>query len=212
MASGRKLDTKNMKHLNLKLVSLVLASALTACGGGGSPASSGFAPPPSGTVPTGGSQPTPGSPSVPIAQEVINGIAVPPDPGAAKDATLAGVDSDHNGIRDEIDRWIATKYGDKTGALEAIRMEARVKQKLMLSHPTTNGEALSIVYESMDVGGCIGNKLRSEGVVTDQVFNESIIRTYNTRERIDARKNVFSLAGMIVRDVKETTFTCPYTQ
>ena len=60
--------------------------------------------------------------------EKINGIVVPPDPGSAKDLTVAGVNLDGNGIRDEIDRWIATKYWDKPGALDAIRVNHPIHQ------------------------------------------------------------------------------------
>ncbi len=41
----------------------------------------------------------------------INGIPVPPDPGPANDATLAGIDANHNGVRDDVERAIAEKYG-----------------------------------------------------------------------------------------------------
>jgi len=181
---------------------LVLSAiVLPACGGGTS----------AGRTAAGAAGFPPSPTSAPLAQpETINGIVVPPDPGDAKDATLAGVDTDHNGIRDEIDRWIATQYGNKPGALEAIRWSARVSQKLMLSNPSTKAQALAAIYESMDVGKCTGTKLSTEGVSWSQYFNEKMIRTYNTRERIDARKRIFALAGMIVRNVKETTITCPY--
>lgn len=44
--------------------------------------------------------------------EVINGISVPPEPDkAANNATVAGVDSNSNGVRDDIERMIAEKFG-----------------------------------------------------------------------------------------------------
>lgn len=144
------------------------------------------------------------------APNVINGIAVPPDPGAAKDATIAGVDSDNNGIRDEIDRWIATKYGDKPGALEAIQMVARSDQLLLNSTPATQADAIYTVYQSFDVGACTYEKLDNEGVRSTALFNESMIRTYNTRARIDARKKIFASVGMILRSVTDSVIDCPY--
>jgi hypothetical protein len=181
------------------LASIVLISA---CGGGTASAQNQTSGTPTVVIP--GSAPTP------VADELINGIKVPPDPGAAKDATLAGIDSDNNGIRDEIDRWIATKFGDKPGALEPIRMVAQSDQELLLSTPINQKEALAVAYKSMDVGGCVGDKLRSEGLIANAVFNESMVRTYNTRERIDAVKKADQMAGMIVRSVAESTITCPY--
>lgn len=166
-------------------------------------------------VACGGSSATPqavAASPVAVVVGMINGIVVPPDPGASRDATLAGVDTDGNGIRDEIDRWIASQYADKPGALEAIRMVAKIGQKLMLSNPVNQSDALAIVYESMDVGGCVGGKLRQEGIVAGHFFNELMFRTYDTRERIDARKKVFSLAGMIVRSTDEAASNCPYSR
>jgi hypothetical protein len=118
------------------------------------------------------------SEAVATVVEIINGIPVPPDPGAAKDATLAGVDSDHNGIRDEIDRWIATKYGDKPGALEAIRMVARVTQKLMVANPLNEAEAKVLVDESIDVGWCADKKLRSEVHASGNVLNDLMTKQF----------------------------------
>jgi hypothetical protein len=151
-----------------------------------------------------------GLPSAQTKQEVINGIEVPPDPGAAKDATLQGVDTDGNGIRDELDRWIATQYGDKPQALDAIRWSVRSSQKYLTTEANTKQQALALIYTNMDVGGCIWRKLDADGVPSSSFFNEELIRTYNTRERIDARKKLMELAGMISRSTKETTIACPY--
>ncbi|MDX8380534.1 MAG: hypothetical protein R8M14_00305 [Ghiorsea sp.] len=44
---------------------------------------------------------------------LFNSVAVaqpsglPPDPGAAGRGTLAGIDSDNDGVRDDVQRWIA---------------------------------------------------------------------------------------------------------
>src|SRR5216683_231714 len=37
-------------------------------------------------------------------------ITLPPDPGAAGKATLQGIDSDGDGVRDDIQRYIALTY------------------------------------------------------------------------------------------------------
>lgn len=184
------------------LIFTVLAAALlTACGGGSSGAQVAFP-----ATPASAAAPAITSP----AQESINGIPVPPDPGAEKDSTVAGIDTDKNGIRDEIDRWIATKFGDKPGALEAIRMNLKTSQKLLMMNPQTQAEALAIAFEDFDVGICTGNKLRTEGVNASAFFNEQFLRTYNTRERLDRHKKQSSMTGMIVRNVNDSTVDCPF--
>ena len=35
------------------------------------------------------------------------GEGIPPDPGPANDLTIAGIDSDSDGVRDDVERWIA---------------------------------------------------------------------------------------------------------
>ncbi len=163
-------------------------------------------------VACGGSSAPPQSPaSAPVtAVEKINGIVVPPDPGATKDDTVAGIDTDHNGIRDEIDRWIATQYGDKPGALDALRMGAMSDQRLLEVVPVNKQEAQSLMYQGFDVGICTYRKLDEEGVNSSLFFNEVMLRTFNTKSRIEAEKHVSNLAGMIVRNIKESTITCPY--
>lgn len=72
--------------LDRRLLSTVtVCMLLGACGGG----SGGSTPPPTTT-------------------ETINGITVPLEPSAAlRDASLAGVDSNANGVRDEVERLLA---------------------------------------------------------------------------------------------------------
>lgn len=42
---------------------------------------------------------------------ILDPIQVPPEPDSAiNDATLAGVDINHNGIRDDVERWIAKTF------------------------------------------------------------------------------------------------------
>lgn len=47
-------------------------------------------------------------------------IEIPPDPGEAGKVTLDGIDSDNNGVRDDIQRYIALTYFDKTDIQKAL--------------------------------------------------------------------------------------------
>jgi hypothetical protein len=72
------------------IASLVL---LTSCGGGG-----------------GATAPVANTPTPSANTQVINGISVPPEPDpVVNNATLAGVDSNNNGVRDDVERKIAEK-------------------------------------------------------------------------------------------------------
>lgn len=102
-------------------ISILIAALaiLSACGGGG-----GGSPGPSAG---GGATP-----------ETINGIAVPqiPDP-AANRATVAGVDANGNGVRDDVDRLLATEFGQSTTTYQESLRYARTQQAALVT-PTTS--------------------------------------------------------------------------
>ncbi len=94
----------------------VIAVGLVACGGGSGAGSN------SGTATT------------------INGIAVPPAPdAAANNATLAGVDSNGNGVRDDVERVLATKFGGTGGKYAEAVNHVKSEQSLITSQ---NNEAV----------------------------------------------------------------------
>lgn len=93
-----------LRRLALLVFSLFF---LSSCGGGG-----------------GGSN-TPTS----TTTEVINGIAVPPEPDpVANSSTIAGVDNNNNGVRDDVERKIISEKTDNyTGyLLTAKLMQAKM--------------------------------------------------------------------------------------
>ena len=66
--------------------------------------------------------------------ETINGIAVPPVPDAtANRATVAGVDTDGSGIRDDVDRTLATEFGQNAAAHQVAVTFARTLQAALAS-------------------------------------------------------------------------------
>ena len=70
------------------------------------------------------------------APEEINGISVPPVPDTTANlATIAGVDLNGNGIRDDVDRVLATEFGQSASAYQEASAYARTQQAA-LSNPT----------------------------------------------------------------------------
>lgn len=120
------MSNRFLKTNTVLLCTLLLAS----CGGGGG----------SSTTSTGSVTGTPT-----VTTEVINGITVPVAPDPVKNAaTLAGVDSNNNGVRDDVERSLAsmTTSADYPSALKY----AAAQQKLTISPiPKTRDEAL-ILY------------------------------------------------------------------
>lgn len=158
------------------------AVLLAACGGGGET----FSPP----------NPPPASPST------INGVAVPPDPGAAGATTVTGIDSDSNGIRDEVDRFLATKYGSNAAKLTAARTSAAALQRTLTADTSRKSAALLALQESADAGVCAGRTFRAAGANSSRELNEIFARTINTQARIAQRKALVESAGAFVRNIE----------
>jgi hypothetical protein len=68
-------------------------------------------------------------------QRVINGYTVPPEPDEKlNNSTVLGIDSDNNGVRDDVDRLVALNFPDPVKHALAIQ-GARATQ-ITLSDPT----------------------------------------------------------------------------
>lgn len=80
--------------------------------------------------------------------------SLPDDPGKAGKFTVEGIDSDNDGLRDDVQRFIALKYPDS----ELIRTMLAVYAKgLQVKIIDANDEALSVKHmqESMMLTNCI---------------------------------------------------------
>jgi hypothetical protein len=58
---------------------------------------------------------------------------LPPDPGEAGKATLEGIDSDGDGVRDDIQRYIALTYPDSEQTRAALTQRAKSLQNAILN-------------------------------------------------------------------------------
>ena len=57
-----------------------------------------------------------------IPQHLAN---LPPDPGPEGKLTIDGIDSDKDGMRDDVQRWIATEWGHSEIAVKALTLAAQ---------------------------------------------------------------------------------------
>ena len=60
-----------------------------------------------------------------IPQHLAN---LPPDPGEAGKLTIDGIDSDKDGVRDDVQRWIVQNWGHSERAVKGLTFIAQVKQ------------------------------------------------------------------------------------
>lgn len=61
-------------------------------------------------------------------------IALPPDPGEAGKATLAGIDSNNNGVRDDVERWIVLSFANELEKPPIVQASVALQQTLTSSN------------------------------------------------------------------------------
>ena len=132
-------------------------------------------------------QPSPNSNPV-----VINGHTLPPEPDPkVNNSTLLGIDSNNNGVRDDVEIWIYQTYKDKHPIYIDIAMQSGRANKLILVHPE---KALEIHNEVNKAVYCQSYYKYYASYFNDPILiKENAVNEYfrskiyfNTRERMDA--------------------------
>ena len=67
-----------------------------------------------------------------LAGILENNMGLPPDPGEAGKATLEGIDSDGDGVRDDVQRYIALNHPDSAKVRGALTMRAKNLQQALV--------------------------------------------------------------------------------
>ena len=81
---------------------------------------------------------------------VISGITVPPEPSSLiNNATLAGVDSNNNGVRDDVERVLAQQFGGTTDYSFAMAYARTYQDMLIAPTPTQRADALTVYSKIM---------------------------------------------------------------
>lgn len=110
----------------------------------------------------------------------VSVLPVPPDPGEAGKATLEGIDSDDDGVRDDIERYIVLTYPESERTRAALSQSARSIQE---SLPNAEDEAASITigHERARAMECLIYVHGPEQTIG--IFGELRAQLLNTDER-----------------------------
>ena len=85
------------------------------------------------------------------AQEVVNGYKLPPEPDPdLNNATLLGIDSNNNGIRDDVERFIVIKYQDHHKIVTEIGFQKAKAYQKILENPLNTMENHKALHDAMD--------------------------------------------------------------
>ena len=108
-------------------------------------------------------------------------LDLPPDPGPAGDDTIAGVDVNQNGVRDDIERWIGLNFRDSEKTRMALTQAYYPLQNFMLHARDNDRDA---VYNDMDAlqraGECLDYIRPDDGY---KLIEELKARVVNTSTR-----------------------------
>lgn len=112
-------------------------------------------------------------------QEIVNGYVLPPTPDPTlNNATLLGVDSNDNGIRDDVERKIVIKYV-KPIEIELMLSYAKIDQEIMAS---LESDVLVLERKGSRVSDCEMYLLK-QGIDIKNSVSDSENFTYNTKSR-----------------------------
>jgi len=80
--------------------------------------------------------------------EIIDGHTLPPDPGEVGKQTLLGIDSNNDGIRDDVERWIYKTYNHPIE--RAIFMQTARAYQVVITDPEKARENVQVMHNAVD--------------------------------------------------------------
>lgn len=102
---------------------------------------------------------------------------------SAESATVAGVDADQDGIRDDVNRYIATTYPNSAKSRSALMQYSKGVQRSFVN-VSTPGQAAALEPQLLRAGACVTAIMGSASAIT-----EIDVRMANTPARVKARSD-----------------------
>lgn len=108
----------------------------------------------------------------------VMGKNLPPDPGAEADKTVAGIDANQNGIRDDVELAVFEKYPNSAKTRAVLLQYALALQMIFIQPSLNTTNSTEIVRELSRADTCL-----ADTVSPRKSLNSS--RTYSDLEKID---------------------------
>ncbi len=94
-----------------------------------------------------------------LTMDDVMGVNLPPDPGAEADKTVAGVDANKNGIRDDVELAIFKEYPNSTKT-RAVLLQYALALQMEVVQPTVNkGTVTEVATEGSRADTCLADIL-----------------------------------------------------
>jgi len=127
----------------------------------------------------------------------VMGKNLPPDPGALADKTIAGIDANNNGIRDDVELAVFKEYPN-SAKTRAVLLQYALALQMEVIQPMVNKETVTAVAEKTSAGYfCIGQitsrvDMKKFIEVGDKLHNFVENKQINTEERKKAQKDFYN--------------------
>jgi hypothetical protein len=135
------------------------------------------------------------SQSVNISIILPDGDIIPEDPGEIGKETLAGIDSDSDGVRDDIEVFIFSRELDANEKVAAFQYINTMQNNILNSIDKV--QSVELTKETIKARYCLESKLGKEKM--DALLPKLKTKMYNTRERLLAwAQTEINFAGQII--------------
>ena len=130
--------------------------------------------------------------STKLTLDDVFGRNLPPDPGAEADKTVAGIDANTNGIRDDVELAIFKEYPD-SAKTRAVLLQYALALQMEVTQPMVNTETVTeVVREQSRAYLCVGKILPRNDMEKYIQDGDSLrsfveIRQFDTEERKKAQ-------------------------
>lgn len=131
-----------------------------------------------------------------LTMDDVMGVNLPPDPGAEAGKTVAGIDVNNNGIRDDVELAIFKEYPD-SAKTRAVLLQYALALQMEVVQPMVNKGTVTAVAEKTSGGYyCIGEITSREDLkkfieVGDRLHGFIESRQLNTEAREKAKKDFY---------------------
>ncbi len=133
----------------------------------------------------------------------VDPFKLPPDPGEAGKQTLAGIDSDNDGIRDDVQRWIAISFSKNRSKLSASLAYASATQAILTSADLLTARAADSRRERATA--CL-DYLSQNGNGSSLSDLQDLL--LNTPSRVNAYLSSDRLLGGTYKNIPRTAQSC----
>ena len=125
------------------------------------------------------------------AQKSLHDV-LPAAPGAVADGTLAGIDSNNNDVRDDVERAIHARHPDDANMRSMLMNVASGLQDVLLAGVSGNESAFNQAVEQRDKAAmCVAGNADNWGV--EYAFVEAAVVNTSTRQAAFRKFNVVML-------------------